>query len=344
MFLFTTPATRETAPANPVQAAIQQGAQRTGVNFDYLLKTAQRESALDPDARAKTSSATGLFQFIDQTWLAMVRSEGANHGLGDAARAISQAPDGRLSVADPKLREQIMALRRDPHTASVMAGAFTQRNREMLAGALGREPAAGELYTAHVLGARGATELINAARTAPDRPALQLFPDAAAANRGLFYDRAGRARSASELLEALSAQHRDIAQVQGAQGAQASGPPGGRAGLMGLFSTEGSRAPVSDAVARVWTSRQNRGVQLASLEPAQRFFPNSSDQPQASAGASRELPALPATSLPAPAGRLADAPQPPARPTDLAPSPPERKRARAGPSRSISTRSSGRGA
>ncbi len=328
MFLFTTPQTREAAPATPVQQAIRQGADRTGVNFDYLLKTAQRESALDPEARARTSSATGLFQFIDQTWLAMVRSEGANHGLGDAARAIGQGADGRLSVADPAMREQIMALRRDPQVSSVMAGAFTQRNREFLSGVLGREPNGGELYTAHVLGARGGAELITAARNSPDRPAMQLFPEAAAANRGLFYDRAGKARSASELLGVLSAQHRDIAQVQGAQsGPSAEGPPGGRRGLMGLFSTEGSRAPVSDAVARVWSGRRAQGLQVASADQTQRFFPTGEVR-LASAPPPNELPALSGSGSAVPvAARLVDAPLPPSRPAELVAEP---RRVRAG--------------
>jgi hypothetical protein len=331
MFLFTTPAARDPVPAGgaqgaatPVQQAIRRGAERTGVNFDYLLKTAQRESALDPEAKAATSSATGLFQFIDQTWLSMMRAEGPNHGLADAARAIGQSADGRLTVADPAMREQIMALRRDPQVASVMAGAFTQRNRETLSGALGREPDGGELYTAHVLGARGATELINAAATSPGRPAMQLFPDAAGANRSIFFDRAGRARSAAEVLDVLTAQHRAIAQVRVASGQggsdqpDASGPPGGRKGLMGLFSTEGSRAPVSDAVARVWSGQRARGVQLASLEPAQRFFPTSGSvaaAPTQAAGPANELAAV---TTGAGAGRLADAPKPPSRPSDLA--------------------------
>jgi hypothetical protein len=213
----------------------------------------------------------------------------------------------------------VMALRRDPEMASVMAGAFTQRNRESLSGVLGREPTGSELYTAHVLGARGATDLIAAARTSPDRPAMQMFPDAAGANRNIFFDRAGRARSAAEVLDVLGAQHRDIQQVRAAQaqaGGAQQGLPGGRKGLMGLFSTEGSRAPVSEAVARVWSGRRDTGVQVASLDPAQRFFPTTG-QPAAStpASAGNELPAI---AGPAPSGRLVDAPLPPARPASLA--------------------------
>ena len=87
MFLFTTPAQPQTASDGNVVDAIRRGAAATGSDFDYLLKTAQRESALDPQARAPTSSATGLFQFIEQTWLGMVKSEGPRFGLDEEARA-----------------------------------------------------------------------------------------------------------------------------------------------------------------------------------------------------------------------------------------------------------------
>lgn len=104
MFLFTTPQSRDAQPANPVVSAIRQGAEKTGAGFDYLLKTAQRESSLEPDAKAKTSSATGLFQFIEQTWLSMVKQEGPKQGLSQYADAISES-GGRLTVSDPAARE-----------------------------------------------------------------------------------------------------------------------------------------------------------------------------------------------------------------------------------------------
>ena len=125
MFLFTTPPAREPAPVNPVVDAIRQGAEKTGTGFDYLLATAQRESALDPKARARSSSASGLFQFIEQTWLGLVRTEGPKLGLGDEANAIAAKSDGTLVVDDPRRRREILALRHDPQVASLMAGTFT---------------------------------------------------------------------------------------------------------------------------------------------------------------------------------------------------------------------------
>src|SRR5919112_6612784 len=164
MFLFTTPPIRETAPTTPVVDAIRQGAERTGTGFNYLLATAQKESALDPSARARSSSASGLFQFIEQTWLGLVKSDGAKLGLGQYANAITTKADGTYVVNDPAARQAILNLREDPKVSSVLAGSFTQRNRDVLASDLGREPSGGDLYVAHFLGARGAAQLIQAAR------------------------------------------------------------------------------------------------------------------------------------------------------------------------------------
>jgi Transglycosylase SLT domain len=283
MFLFTTPPARDPAPANPVVDAIKQGAQRTGVGFDYLLATAQKESALDPNARAPSSSATGLFQFIEQTWLGLVKSEGPKHGLADYANAIAAKPDGSLAVPDPKLRQRILSLRQNPQVASVMAGSFTQRNRDQLAAELGREPSAGDLYVAHFLGARGAVDLIKAAQQSPRRSAARDFPDAAAANRPIFYDRAGRARGAGEVYAILAADRLDDAQASAAPAfapgqplafARSDGPA-----LHGLFRTDQRRGPISEEVAQLWRAGRpaEAGAKTAALGS---FFPRSSAVPE----------------------------------------------------------------
>lgn len=332
MFLFTTPATRETMPAtttaSPVVSAIREGAERTGAGFDYLLKTAQRESALEPDAKARTSSATGLFQFIEQTWLAMVRQEGPRQGLGQYAGAISETDGGRLVVADQAMRDKILNLRKDPQIAAVMAGALTQKNGEQLGAALGRQPNAGELYIAHVLGARGASDLIRAVSSDPTRIAARDFPDAAGANRGIFFDKAGRARTVQEVYGVLAASHAgtQVAAVTtnaASQGAAATGAvsrdpvpiaaalaPGRAKGLIGLFSTEGSRAPVSQAVATLWSTPRSAQARATEGDAATRYFPGREGATTAAAGASE------ATAQSA--GSPVQAPLPPPRPRDLA--------------------------
>lgn len=327
MFLFSTPQTREAQPASPVVSAIRDGAAKTGAGFDYLLKTAQRESSLEPDAKAKTSSATGLFQFIEQTWLSMVKQEGPKQGLSNYADAITESGGGRLTVSDPAAREKILDLRKDPQVAAVMAGAFTQKNREQLAGALGRQPHAGELYMAHVLGARGASDLIRAAANDPTRSAAKDFPEAAAANRGIFFDKTGRARSAQEVYGVLAASHANtqlaasatITQTTTAQADDkpaeiaAALQPGRAKGLIGLFSTEGSRAPVSKAVANLWTSPRADGTRTASLDAAERYFPR-----QTKSDATAVAPTVAdATAANTSAAKAVAAPLPPARPVEL---------------------------
>jgi hypothetical protein len=178
-----------------VRAAIRRAADATGVNFQLLVETARRESALDPNARARTSSATGLFQFIESTWLDMVRRHGAKHGLGREASALAAG-------ADSQTRNEILALRRDPELAARMAGELTRENADTLRTRLGRDPSAGELYAAHVMGSGGALRLIEAARDGADSAAA-IFPREAAANRGLFYVN-GEPRSAQALLQRLN--------------------------------------------------------------------------------------------------------------------------------------------
>lgn len=168
------------------QAAIAHGARATGTDFNYLLAQAKLESGLDPDAKASTSSATGLFQFIDSTWLATLDRHGAAHGMEWASGAIHRR-GGHHFVTDPALRQQIFGLRHNPAVASVMAGALAQDNRAALLPVLGREPDAAELYLAHFLGAGGATSFLTALRANPFAPAAALLPEAAAANRGIFY-------------------------------------------------------------------------------------------------------------------------------------------------------------
>ena len=70
------------AIGSTVAGAIQKAAQATGTGFSYLLATAKIESGFDPQVKAKTSSATGLFQFIEQTWLQTMKQSGAELGSG----------------------------------------------------------------------------------------------------------------------------------------------------------------------------------------------------------------------------------------------------------------------
>ncbi len=213
-----------------VHAAIARASAATGVDFDYLLAQARLESGLDPDARAPTSSAAGLYQFIDGTWLDTVDRHGASHGLGWADAAITRA--GGRAVVDPALRDEVMALRRDPDAAALMAAELARDNAAALRGVLGREPDATELYLAHFLGAGGAGEFLSALAADPGQNAAALFPRAAAANRSIFHDGA-RARSVGEVMAVMRGK------VAGAM----NGAPGGGAAPAGSPAPWGRPAP-----------------------------------------------------------------------------------------------------
>lgn len=206
---------------------IADAARRTGADFDYLMRTAARESSFDTDARARTSSAAGLFQFIEQTWLAMLDRHGEKHGFGDLSKAISQDGNGRFSIADPALRRQALDLRFDPEAASVMAGELAAENGARLKAALGREPNSGELYAAHFLGAGGAARLIQAVEADPGVSAEQLFPQAAAANRPVFRPD-GRPIRADELLARLSGETGPVAAPESMSRERRASEPDGR--------------------------------------------------------------------------------------------------------------------
>ena len=186
-----------------VESAIQRASNATGVDFGFLMRAAKRESGYNPGAKAQTSSAAGLFQFVDQTWMSTLKKHGAKYGYARYAELIQQGSDGRFHINGAEARQAVMNLRLDPHAASLMAGELTSEHASYLRGRVGRDPTAGELYAAHFLGPQGSAKLIEAAQTNPRASAADLFPDAAAANRGIFY-RGGKPASVLEVYANLT--------------------------------------------------------------------------------------------------------------------------------------------
>ena len=186
-----------------VEAAIQRASTATGVDFSFLMKTANRESGFNPAAKAGSSSAAGLFQFVEQTWLQTLKAHGSKYGYARYADLISRGSDGRFRVSGEEARKAVMDLRLDPHAASLMAGELASDHAAYLKGRTGRAPTAGELYAAHFLGPQGSAKLIEAAQTRPGATAAQLFPDAARANKSIFYTK-GRAVSVAEVYANLT--------------------------------------------------------------------------------------------------------------------------------------------
>jgi hypothetical protein len=255
-----------------IAGAIKQAASTTGTSFEYLLATAKMESDFNPKAGASTSSAHGLYQFIEQTWLGTVKEAGTQLGYGKYADAITRSPSGSYSVSDPTARTAIMKLRDDPAAASSMAAVLTQSNSFKLTGKIGRRPTDGELYMAHFMGVGGAAKLISDAEDNPNATAARLFPNAAAANRSIFYDRSGRARSVSEVYSVLSARYAGAANSQATRSAMAA--VGDIKPNVALASASPPAAPVDNA-AYLSTFPDVRTVTMASASAPSNTSPPS---------------------------------------------------------------------
>jgi len=242
-----------------VAGAIRQAASATGASFNYLLATAQIESNFNPSAQASTSSAKGLYQFIDQTWLATMKGAGPAVGLGRFAAAITRLQDGRYDVPDLAARSAIMGLRGDPKVSAMMAGAYARSNAAQLTDGLGRAATEGELYIAHFLGADGAAKLIVNAQSQPNLRGADLFPQAASANHPIFFDRAGNARSVLGVYRELIGRYETArASIEGNMAAMpmrslpaAPRPPAD-------VPTAVSRVPDTAGVANAYAAAQNQ--------------------------------------------------------------------------------------
>jgi hypothetical protein len=187
-----------------VEAAIQRAASATGVDFGFLMRTAKRESGFNPSIHARTSSAAGLFQFVDQTWLSMLKQHGAKYGYGSYADMIQRGAGGRYHVTGgAEARASVMNLKLDPHAAAYMGAELASECTAYLRGRIGREPTSGEIYAAHMLGPQGGAKLIECVRTSPGADAAAMFPEAAGANKTVFY-RDGRPASVSQVYAFLT--------------------------------------------------------------------------------------------------------------------------------------------
>jgi hypothetical protein len=178
-----------------------------GTSFSFLMQTAKRESNFQLDAKAPTSSATGPFQFIEQTWLETLAKHGPSMGLGSLSSHIEQTSGGQYSVQDSAMRERILNLRKDPAISAAMAAAYANDNASHLQKALERPVTEAEVYLAHFMGPSGAEDFLKNHQSRPDRLAAYDFPAQAQANKTLFFDGNAKPRSYGDLYSLLTKDH-----------------------------------------------------------------------------------------------------------------------------------------
>jgi hypothetical protein len=182
-----------------VISAVQKASSKTGVDFTFLMEKASTESSFNPTAKSKSSSATGLYQFIEDTWLSMVKKHGDRFGLGDYADKI-EVKNGRCCVDDAAARKEILSLRNNPEISALMAGAYSAENKAYLQKNTEGDVGSTEMYMAHFMGAGGATKFLNCRDYDGEAIGAKLFPAQARANKNVFYDKAtGKARSLDEI-------------------------------------------------------------------------------------------------------------------------------------------------
>ena len=161
---------------------IRVAANAAGVDFRYLMTQAHIESGLDPSARSGSSSATGLFQFTRDTWLKMIEQHGSDLGLDSQASALKS---GNATASD---RQTMLELRKDPEISSKLAAQYAVDNARALEAQGFGKPGPTELYLAHFLGSSGAAKFLSAMHADPNAPAADALPQAAAANKPVFYE------------------------------------------------------------------------------------------------------------------------------------------------------------
>jgi len=191
---------------------VVRAAQVTGVDPAYLMALADKESSLLPDNKARTSSAEGLFQFIEGTWFEVLRRYGPKYGYTSEAEAI-QIIRGRPVVSDSTDRERILRLRRIPYLSALMAGEMITTHRQILANKGARDPPFAELYIAHFLGVQGARRFVELLSDEPGKSAPKVFPRAAKANHALFFALAKEATRTQKALTVAEVHERIDAMI-----------------------------------------------------------------------------------------------------------------------------------
>lgn len=179
-------------------AAIRLASMRTGVDFEYMMELSSAESNFDHDITASTSSATGLFQFTEDTWLQSIRRYGVWYGMEPLALQMNVTFDmnGLLvgRVENPFIRTAAFDLRTQPHLMALIAAEFQMRNQFRITCAIPRQLTRTEMYLGHFLGPDGAITFMQNRASNPGASAARAFPQQAEANRAVFYSRDRRGR------------------------------------------------------------------------------------------------------------------------------------------------------
>lgn len=216
-----------------------EAARRIGIDPQILVKIAGFESNFSTAARPIStsrpqlntvrqwdgtmaiSSAYGLGQFLDGTWLEMVRKHGGKYGVENAdslTRAQANAP----------------GIRDNPRLQAAMLAEFTRENLAAGARLGGPDPDA-NVYAMHNLGSADARKFLEALRATPNARADQVLSDRVISGNPSLYGDGGRTiaqayRAMGEHMDAYQS-FADRVPDPGQQQPPASTAPGGTAAI-----------------------------------------------------------------------------------------------------------------
>lgn len=154
-------------------------------NIDY-----GRGTSMTNEDGKPTSGVIGVMQFASGTFLDVMKDP------NNAAR---------IGVDTSKMTDaQILELRKDPEISVLAGAALAASNSRVMQRTLGRSVTDAELYMAHFLGGGGAVTLLKARELQPAQSAAKLMPQAAKANRPIFYDKDGKERTVEQVHNELA--------------------------------------------------------------------------------------------------------------------------------------------
>ncbi len=200
---------------------VVQAANQTEMDPALLMAIADKESNFSTTAKARTSSASGLFQFVEKTWLKALKDFGRRYGREEEAKAIAGGEDARPTIA-PHQRAKILGLRNDPYLSAALAAEMLKKDGSKIAEKIGRQLTPGETYLIHFLGPEDTERFMKALAASPNMSAAALLPKPARANKPIFFAQQGRRlkhKTVSEVHEAFesmmdkrTSRYEDVAQ------------------------------------------------------------------------------------------------------------------------------------
>ena len=157
-----------------MRATLLKASEFVGLDPGLLATVAQLESSFKANAKAPTSSASGLFQFLASTWRDMMDKYGDKYGIPANARPT------------------------DPVAAALLGAQYLKDNQDFLERKLGRSVNATDVYMAHFMGPGGSLKFLKAD---PNAVGADTFPKEAKSNPSIFYDKSGKARTIAEIYQ-----------------------------------------------------------------------------------------------------------------------------------------------